>query len=115
MAPVLFNLYTCLAMERWHEMTKQMRGIGLTLKFKHDGKLIRTYTRNAVEATLTECQFADDGALLAASRSGAERAVQEYQLVSKGFGLTVSIPTAKHMVTGREIITEYKAPISING
>ena len=55
MAPVLFNLYTCLAMERWHEMTKQMRGIGLTLKFKHDGKLFCRYTRNADETTLTEC------------------------------------------------------------
>lgn len=35
--------------------------------------------------------------------------------VSKHFGLTVSIPKTKHMVTGRETITEDKAPIPING
>ena len=41
--------------------------------------------------------------------------MQEYQLVSRYFGLTVSIPKSKHMVTGRETITEDEAPISING
>ena len=30
-----------------------MEGIGLTLKFKHDGKLFRRYTRNADDTTLT--------------------------------------------------------------
>ena len=38
-----------------------------------------TVTRNADEKRLTECQFADDGALLASTRSGAEVAVKEYQ------------------------------------
>ena len=115
MAPVLFNLYTCIVVERWHARIEQVEGVGVTLKFEHDGKLFRRYTRNAEETTLTECQFADDGALLAASRHGAKRAVQEYQLVTKDFGLTVSIPKTKHMVTGREATLEDKTPISING
>ncbi len=64
--------------------------------------LFRRYTSNAMERKLTECLFADDGAILASTRLGAERAVTEFQSASKDFGLTVSIPKTKHMVTGRE-------------
>ena len=36
------------------------------------------YLRNAYESCLTECQFADDVAILATPRAGAERARQGY-------------------------------------
>ena len=49
---------------------------------------------------LTECLFADDSALLATSRNGMERAVQEYRSVGSQFGLTVSVKKTKHMVGG---------------
>jgi len=49
---------------------------------------------------LTECLFADDGALLG---SGDETAVCAYQQVNKNFGLTVSLSKTKHMVTGRSV------------
>jgi len=42
---------------------------------------------------LTECLFADNGACLSSTRSGA---VCAYQQVSKSFGLTVSLPKMKH-------------------
>ncbi len=71
--------------------------------------IFRRYTRNAREVNITECQFADDGALLASTR--AEKAVRVYQQTSNDFGLTVSIPKTKLMVTGR-IVEE---PIAING
>ena len=38
----------------------------------YDGKLFRIYTRNA----LTECLFADDGALLSKSQNSAETAIE---------------------------------------
>ena len=50
---------------------------------------------------LTKCQFSDDGALLAFSRSGAELAIGTYQRACSNFGLTVSNSKTKHMVTGR--------------
>ena len=70
MAPVLFNLYTCLALERWL-CRVEGEGVGITLKYKYDQKLFGRYTRNESERKVTECLFADDGALLASTRSSA--------------------------------------------
>ena len=39
MAPVLFNLYTCLAVERWLERVKDVEGVGMTIQYKLDRKL----------------------------------------------------------------------------
>ena len=39
--------------------------------------------RNACERKITECQFADDAALPSSSRSGAEKAVMEYQQTNR--------------------------------
>ena len=79
MAPVLFNLYTCLATERWLERVQDVEGAGMTIQYKLDKKLFRRYTSNASEGRVTECQFADDCALLASSKSGAENAALLYQ------------------------------------
>ena len=101
MAPVLFNLYMCLAVERWLERVEGEDGVGITVKYKMDGKLFRRYTRNSCERRIAECQFADDSALLASTRSGAVKTAIEYQRTGRDFGLTVSIPKTKQMVTGR--------------
>jgi len=79
MAPVLFNLYTSLAVERWLERIDGVEDVGITVKYKYDEKLFRRYTRNASERKITECQFADDAALLASTRPAMERMVLEYQ------------------------------------
>ena len=97
MAPVLFNLYACLVVERWTARVAELKGVGIYLRYKNDGKLFRRYTRNAHESWLTECQFADDAALLATTRTGAERAMKEYLQVAEDYGLTVSIPKTKLM------------------
>ena len=78
--------------------------MGITIKYKYDQKLFRRYTRNANERKITECLFADDGALLAPTRSAAKCATLVYQQTSIDFGLTVSIPKTKHMVTGKRVI-----------
>ena len=86
MALVLFNLYTCLAVERWLVRVEDTEGVGITIKFKQDGKLFRRYTKNSCERNITECQFADDAALLSSSRSGAKTAAMEYQQTNRDFG-----------------------------
>ena len=63
-------------------------GVGLTSMM---GSCSGDNTRNALERRVTECQFADDMALLASTRSGAEMMAQEYQRAGGDFGLTVSI------------------------
>ena len=59
-------------MEQWYARTVESDGIGIALWFKYDEKLFRRYTRNVDERKLTECLFADDGALLATSQDGAQ-------------------------------------------
>ena len=115
MAPVLFNLYTCLVVERWLERVKDVEGVGMTIQYKLDRKMFRRYTRNASERRVTECQFADDGALLASMRPAAEKAALMYQQTSRNFGPTVSLPKTKHTVTGRMVEEEDLAPIVLDG
>jgi len=94
-APVLFNLYTCLAVERWLIRMEGVGGVGVTVRFKYDAKLMRRYTNNACERRITECQFADDSALLVSTRSGTEHTPVGYHQTSRDFGLTVSLLKTK--------------------
>ena len=115
MVPVLLNLYTCLAVEKWLARVEDVEGVGITIKYKFDKKLFRRYTRNACERKLTECQFADDAALLSSTRSGAETVAVEYQRSSSDFGLTVSVPKTKSMVTGSLVEESDREPIVLEG
>ena len=45
-------------------------------------------------------QFADDGSLLVSTRTEAERAVKEYQILTSNFRLSVSIHKSKYSVVG---------------
>ena len=62
---------------------------------------------------MNELQFADDAALLTTTRTGAEKALHEYNLVASTFGPTVSMTKTKVMATGREAIEVDMAPISL--
>ena len=73
------------------------------------------YTRDADQMSITECLFADNGALISSFRAGAKRATMEYQSTSTDFGLTVSIPKTKHLVVGRQACDADREPIQING
>ena len=66
MAPVLFNLFSYLVIERWRASLEEVEGVGVDLHFKYDKKLFCRYTRNVQVRLLTECLFADYGALLLA-------------------------------------------------
>ena len=98
-------------MERWQERLE----VGITVRYKYDEKLFRLYTRNACERKVTECQFADDAALLASTRAGAKRMAVVYQRTSDDFGLTVSIPKTKHMAAGRLVDESDQEPIALVG
>ena len=86
---------------------------GIYLKYKLDKKLFRRYTRNSEELKINECQFADDAALLATTKRGAETATMEYMRVAKDFGLTLSIPKTEVMAVGREVTDEDRAPLRV--
>ena len=63
MAPVLFNLYTTLVIERWQDQMADSEEVGVTVQYKQDKKLFQRYTKNANKQKISECLFADDGAL----------------------------------------------------
>ena len=86
MAPTLFNLYACLVTARWREYVADEDGVGIVWKYKLDQKLFRRYTRNAQEIQLTECQFADDVAILASTHEGAESAMATFMRMASDFG-----------------------------
>ena len=102
MAPVLFNLYASLVLERWTEHVKEAEGVGVDVMFKLDEKLFRRYTCNGNKKHLSECQFADDAALLVRTRRGAEKAMCECTTTNSGFGLSVTVPKTKFMVVGEK-------------
>ena len=57
------------------------RGGGIVWNYK----LFRRYIRNARETELTECQFADDAAILVTTRVGAQLAMREFSSVVEDF------------------------------
>ena len=69
MTPVLLNLFACLVLERWSSSVAGVEGVGTCLLHKFERKLFR---RSVLERQMPECQFADDAALLANTRAGAE-------------------------------------------
>ena len=91
MALVLFNHYACLVVERWMARMNDKEGVGTYVQCKFVHKLFRRSTRNAEECRLTECQFADDAALLSTTRIWAEQAIKSFIEVAGAFGLTVSL------------------------
>jgi len=75
LSPVLFNLFSCTVLERWKQKLDNVEGVGVQLYYKFNQKFYRRYTKNASTCLLSNCLFADDGALLASSRSGMEQSV----------------------------------------
>ena len=112
MAPVLFNLYTCLIFERWTQRVAALGGVGVELFYKFDQQLFRS-TRNGNNSHLTDCQFAEDVIIMAPTRTGAKLALQAYMDTASAFGMTVHLQKTKLMVVGHAVTDEEKAPILI--
>ncbi len=99
MAPTLFNLYSCAVVERCLERVKHINGAGTFVFCKFDQKLFRRSGKEATKEFLSECQFADDIALLATTRAAAEEVTRESQATARDFRLTASIERTKFMAT----------------
>ena len=116
MAPTLFNLYVCVVGERWLSRVAEMEDVRSYLRHQFDQQLFRTYTRNASEDTIKECQVAVNVALLATTQEGAETTIRAYSCVAKSLRHAVNIIKTKFMVVGHDIIAEEDTqPISLEG
>ena len=106
LALTLFNVHACLVAERWSTKVSEIDGIGIRVKYKLDGKLIKKYTKNGSHYTLKECQFADNAALLGTAIEGMDPAKSAYIEIANSFGLTASLQKTKFMVVGKELEVE---------
>ena len=53
-------------------------GVGIDIAYKYDGELLWKVRQKLSTFHLTECQFAEDAALIATTRAGMERAIAEF-------------------------------------
>ena len=107
--PTLFNLYSCVVTERWLSQIRNVEGVETTLLYKLDQQLFRRSTSGAEEFDI-KCQFADDVALLAILRAGAEEAVGAYHSTAAALGLSVSFSKTKFLVAGHGVTEEDMRP-----
>ena len=70
-------------------------------------------TRNADKTRFTELQFADDACSSTCYHKSRRLFISTYIEVASDFGLTVSIPKTKLMVTERKATAEDRAPIPV--
>ncbi len=113
MAPVLFNLYMCAVIECWLDRLDGADGVGVDILVRYDGELLRKSRQRTSTRRLTECQFADDAALIATSRNGMERVIAAFVEVASDFGLTVSFTKTKFMAIGVGLCEAEKLPVVI--
>ena len=113
MAPVLFNLFSCLVIERWRARLEEVEGVGVDLNFKYDKNLFRRYTRNTQVRLFTECLLQMMVYCWLLAGMAWRRAVQEYRNVGSQFGLTVSVQKTKHMLVGRQVDESEWEPIAV--
>ena len=95
MAPVLFALYFSVMLKYAFAGTED----GIRIQFRTSGGLFnhrrfnaRTLTRTCI---IRDLLFADDAALVATSREGAQRLMDRFSAACKAFGLTISIKKPK--------------------
>ena len=109
-APTLFNLYFNLVVESWRE---RCRSMGVEVLYKCSGKLVGARTRRPLRTKVSELLFADDAVAVATTRESIELAVEALLEVTSQWGLTVSIPKTKLMVTGAEVEEADLLPIQV--
>ena len=103
-APMLFNIFMWAVVSRWQQRVSGVPGIGFSFSHNTDpGNLYRKSHRTDPVTTATEAQFADDSALVAISRAGAEVALTTFDNTVSEFGLAVSATKTKFLVAGADV------------
>ena len=101
---------------RWQQRVSGVPGIGFSFLHNSDtGNLYRKSHRTDPVTTATEAHFADDSALFATSRAGAEVALTIFDNTASEFGLAVSATKTKFLVGGADVSAADRAPLSLAG
>ena len=113
MAPVLFNLFFGLVVERWSAVLLE-RDIEAGVAFRHMiGALFPRSVRRTVPGAISDIEYADDAVLFASTRLAAERCTAAFSEVSSSFGLCVSVAKTQFFVAGHGVTAEDRMGIQV--
>ena len=113
MAPVLFNLFFGLVVERWSAVLLE-RGIEAGVAFRHMiGALFPRSVRRAVPGAISDIEYADDAVLFASTRLAAERCTAAFSEVASSFGLCMSVAKTQFFVAGHGVTVEDRMGIQV--
>ena len=114
MAPVLFNLFFGLVLEKWSaEMAKTHPNHGVTFRFNINGNLYNRPRTSHQSSSAPDLEFADDAVLMTPTHSLAQVALTTFASVATSFGLNVNFTKTKVMGCGVGLSNEDRQPISI--
>ena len=113
MAPVLFNLFMWAVFTVWSRRVSAVPGVGMEVRYCIDGNLFGKPRTRKISTKFGECQFADNLALLATTRDGAQLALSVFQATAADFGLTVSTTKTQFMVCGSNIQDADCVPLTL--
>ena len=92
LAPTLFILFFNLVLRCWCDRCQLL---GIKLLYKCGGKLVGERTRVPLSSWLNEFCFADDAAVVVATKKNLVKATIELDRMVQACGLTISVPKAK--------------------
>lgn len=114
MAPVLFNLFLALVVEKWH-MEKEQSGCGVDFNFNINGNLFNRPRAKHQQNSVSNLEFADDAVLFALSRIGAQSSLTTFHAVASSFGLSVNFMKTKAMACGAGHSDDDLQPLTVAG
>ena len=116
MAPVLFNLYFGVVLERWAQVMQDSdHPPGIPIQFSINGNLFSKPARQSTAAIINDIEYADDAVLLAEDRPGAEKCLETFCTVASSFGLCVNAAKTKFLVAGSQVNMPDRADMNVNG
>ena len=106
-APVLFDLYFAVVLERFHELLSRLHpesGVGLHVNI--NGNLFPRSTRHSQipNDRIIDLECADDGMLCESTRDMAALALSTFDVAGTEFGLSVNFKKTKFLVAGYGIV-----------
>ena len=114
MAPVLFNLFFALVLEKWRmQMDRLYPGSVVSFCFKINGNLFNRSHTSHETSSAPDLEFADDAVLITPSREAAHCALTTFAAVATSFGLSVNFAKTKVMACG-VVVPEASQPFLVN-
>ena len=112
LAPTLFMLFFNLVLRCWHNHCQHL---GIKLLCKCGGKFVGERTQVPLSSWLNEFCFADDAAVVAATKKKLVEATIELDRVVRACGLTISALKTKVLVAGNGVTPSDLEPIHVGG